>query len=467
MAEELQRPDIHRSAKVHKSAVIHPSVKIGENVKIGPRVKIDAGATVGADTRIDEAAEIGKNVEIADGNVRIGNHARIGDDTRIESAPRATRIHAGEYALAELERHQGRDTAKPEPERSTMDGRLRWDTDGDGTLRVAVDAGYAGDGKRVDAGFTTPEDLERWLDENSPALGERTEPGKGRMGAMRMADPGPVRSPDYTVGPDSRVGRSCVIEAGCHVGVNARIGDDAYLQHNCRLDDDIEIQSARDRRYDDGTARMRSTYIGPGTKVETGVRVEEGCWVGAGSHLRAGCRLGANTLTEGFSTVEPGAELPAGSRTGFKQLSKRYNAFEEHVDQQRINEERGEAENEIQQLKNKRASGQIGISQDAQVDPTAHVHPEATVMTGARVGPDATVAKGAVIGPLALVREDCTIGEGAIIGTRAQVMDRCHVGENVEIEHECIIKNEAKLQDCPTGTKATGQPTRIGVRIKA
>ena len=458
MAEELQEPRIHPSAKIHKSAVIHPSAKIGEDVRIGPRVKIDAGATIGADTRIDEAAEIGRNVDISNGNVRVGHHARVGDDTRIKSQPRTTRTRAGEYALIQLKNQGNMKTAGLKTERIDMSGRLRWDADGDGKLKVTVDAGHDDAGKPLSAEFTDPEELDRWLDENAPALGERSDPGKGRIGPMQIGDPGPVRKPDYTIGPESRIGNGCTIEAGCHMGANVRIGDNAYLQHNCRLEDDIEIGSVRDKHFEDGTTEMRSTYIGPGTKVEANVQIDEGCWVGAGGHLKADCHLGANTLTENFSTVENGAELPNGSRIGFKQLSKGSSNFDEQVNRARIIGSADGAMHEIQKLGKMRAAGKTGISPEARVDPNAEVHPEATVMAGADIAAGAKIGKGAIIGPQAQVRHDCTVGDRAIIATRATVRDRSHVGENVEIERSCVITNNAKLHDCPAGTRAT----RIG-----
>ena len=203
---------------------------------------------------------------------------------------------------------------------------------------------------------------------------------------------------------------------------------------------------------------MRSTYIGPGTKVEARVRIDEGCWVGAGGHLRADCHLGANTLTENFSTVESRAETPNGSRIGFKQLSKGSSNFDEQVNRARIIGSWDGAMNEIQKLAKMRTADGTGISPKARVDPNTEVHPEATVMAGADIAAEATIGKGAVIGPQVHVRHGCTVGAGAIIGTKTEVRKGCHIGENVEVERNCVIMNDANLHDCPAGTRAT----RIG-----
>ena len=201
MAEEPREPEIHRSARIHKTAVVHPSAIIGENVKIGPRVKIGAGATIGADTRIDEAAEIGKNVNISNGNVRIAHHARVGDETRIESEPRTPRIKAAEHALDCLKNDAAMKGGKLPRHLMEMDDRLQWSVDGDGKLNVSMDAGYDSNGKRINTEFTDPEELDRWLDENAPTFGERTDPDANRTVPMQMGDPGPRRKPDYTIAP--------------------------------------------------------------------------------------------------------------------------------------------------------------------------------------------------------------------------------------------------------------------------
>ena len=458
MAEEPREPEVHPSAKIHKSAVIHPSAKIGEDVRIGPRVKIDAGATIGADTRIDEAAEIGRNVDISNGNVRIGHHSRVGDHTRIQSSPRTTRTRAGEYALVQLKNQENMKASGLTPKLLDMDNRLQWNANGDGKLKVSVDAGYDDNGKPLRAEFTDPEELDRWLDGNAPTFGERTDPDEGRVRPMKMGDPGPFRKPDYTVGPKCRVGNGCVIEAGCHMGANAGIGDNTYLQHNCRLEDDVEIRSGKDEQYEDGTIEMRSTYIGPGTKVEANVTIDEGCWVGAGGHLKADCHLGANTLTENFSTVESRAETPNGSRIGFKQLSKGSSNLDEKVNRARIIGGSHSAMDEIEELGKMRTADGAGVSPKARVDPNTEVHPEATVMAGADISAEATIGKGAVIGPYVHVRHGCTVGAGAIIGTKTEVRKGCQIGENVEIERDCVIMSDAKLHNCPPGIR----PTRIG-----
>ena len=460
MAEEPREPEIHQSARIHKTAMVHPSAIIGENVKIGPRVKIGAGATIGADTRIDEAAEIGKNVNISNGNVRIAHHARVGDETRIESEPRTPRIKAAEHALDCLKNDAAMKGGKLPHHLMEMDDRLQWSVDGDGKLKVSMDAGYDSNGKRINTEFTDPEELDRWLDENAPTFGERTDPNANRTVPMQMGDPGPRRKPDYTIGPESHVGNDCVIETGCHMGANVRIGDAAYLQHNARLEDNIEIQSGKDKLFDDGTGELRSTHIGPGTKVEADVRMDKGCWIGAGCHVRAECRLGANTLVDGFTIVDDGAEIPKESRIGFNELTKGYNNVAEEANRKEILEGWSTAKNEIEQLAELREAGGASIAPKARVDAKAEVHPEATVMNGAQIEAGAKIGKGAVIGVDVSVGSGCTIGDGAIIAAKTSVRDRSHVGDNVEIERRCVIRSDAKLHDCPSGTK----PTRIGAK---
>lgn len=227
-----------------------------------------------------------------------------------------------------------------------------------------MDAGYDAGGRKVEADFTDPEELNRWPTRTPPRLG--TDRTRRRAAWVRWR--WPTRNPeeaDYTIDPESRVGTHCVVERGYHVGSNVRVGDHAYPQHNCRLKDDGDVGSANEQDAPGRHDRETATYNRRGHQDARYTRIEEGCWIGPRSHLKAGCWAGARTLVESWGVVDADTDLPEDSRIGFNQLTKGYGSLDEGRNKARIEEHREADEAVIACHRTARDEGGTGISPDA------------------------------------------------------------------------------------------------------
>lgn len=152
-----------------------------------------------------------------------------------------------------------------------------------------------------------------------------------------------VLGPNVTVGAGARIGADCRVHAGaavldrctlgdrCVVHANAVIGSCGFGFHtgaqgpvriphigDVRIEDDVEIGAGTciDR------AKMGSTSIGRGTKIDNLVQIAHNCRIGAGciicgqTGLSGSVTLGDNVVLAGGVGIADNIEIGAGARIG-------------------------------------------------------------------------------------------------------------------------------------------------------
>ena len=128
------------------------------------------------------------------------------------------------------------------------------------------------------------------------------------------------------------------------------------------------------------------------------------------------------------------------------------------------------------------------------IDPSAYVHPMATVIGDVRIGPESTVWPGAVLrgdygtitigartsiqdgsvlhataDKATIVGDDCTVGHLVHL-EGCTIEDRCLVGSNSVVLHDVVVHSGALVGACalvpnrmqvPSGAMALGVPAKI------
>jgi mannose-1-phosphate guanylyltransferase len=155
--------------------------------------------------------------------------------------------------------------------------------------------GYLADGYWLDIG--TPE---RYLTGTFDLLeGTVHSPVAARMGDTFL-------SVDPSVENAGRIIPSALIEAGCRIGQNARIGGRVVLERGVHVGADTHIERA---------VILQGAEIGAGCTlrgciVGGGVRIGDGCTVEGLAVLGEGVTIGAGNVVAHGARVFPGVELP-------------------------------------------------------------------------------------------------------------------------------------------------------------
>ena len=98
-----------------------------------------------------------------------------------------------------------------------------------------------------------------------------------------VAHPSAIIAGDVVLSEGAQIMAGAVIQAGCHVGMNAVINTGAVVDHDCHIGDHV--------------------HISPGVTISGGVVVGENSHVGTGATVLQGIRIGRNSLVAAGAVV--------------------------------------------------------------------------------------------------------------------------------------------------------------------
>jgi mannose-1-phosphate guanylyltransferase/phosphomannomutase len=111
------------------------------------------------------------------------------------------------------------------------------------------------------------------------------------------------------VSPEATVAGPAVIGPGCKVEAGVRIGEYVVLGSNCRVlaNADLERTVLHDNVYVAAGARLRGAVVGKGSNLRQNVRLDEGVVLGDEVYVGEHAVLGTDVKVYPFKTVEEGA----------------------------------------------------------------------------------------------------------------------------------------------------------------
>ncbi len=98
-----------------------------------------------------------------------------------------------------------------------------------------------------------------------------------------VAHPSAIIADDVVLSEGAQIMAGSIIQAGCHVGVNAVINTGAVVDHDCHIGDHV--------------------HIAPGATLSGGVVVGENSHVGVGATVIQGIQIGRNSLVAAGALV--------------------------------------------------------------------------------------------------------------------------------------------------------------------
>lgn len=98
-----------------------------------------------------------------------------------------------------------------------------------------------------------------------------------------VVHPSAIISADVVLSEGVQIMAGAIVQAGCHVGINAVINTGSVVDHDCHIGD--------------------HAHICPGVTLSGGVRVGESAHVGTGATVIQGVRIGRNSLVAAGTVV--------------------------------------------------------------------------------------------------------------------------------------------------------------------
>lgn len=98
-----------------------------------------------------------------------------------------------------------------------------------------------------------------------------------------VVHPSAIIATDVVLSEGAQIMAGAVIQAGCHIGMNAVINTGSILDHDCHIGD--------------------HAHIAPGVTLSGGVRVGENTHVGTGATVIQGIKLGRSSLVAAGAVV--------------------------------------------------------------------------------------------------------------------------------------------------------------------
>ena len=248
-------------------------------------------------------------------------------------------------------------------------------------------------------------------------------------------------APGATVHPTASIADDVQIDNGAYIGENVRLESGVHVAQGATIEHGTVVRSAcivGERSHIHPNCVIDG-HVGDGVQIEAGARIgrkrqpeHEGSRSGTTITVCAGAVVG-----KGVTIDKPGTVVPRG-----------WAVSERNVESLPARDTETSVEGTVERAdpptweNREPGSWPPGVSREAEIAPSAVVHPGAQIAAGAKIHKDSEIGRGARIEPGASIGRATRIGPGARVGAGSVVEDEVDVRPGATIEPDCLAQKE-------------------------
>ena len=335
-----------------------------------------------------------------------------------------------------------------------------------GSARRWIGTEAAADACRALADGTAPEKLwEGKFDRLAIATAAAREAGAAKTDYWERSSWEVRRiEPGATVHPTASIADDVQIDNGAYIGENVRLESGVHVAQGATIEHGTVVRSAcivGERSHIHPNCVIDG-HVGDGVQIEAGARIgrkrqpeHEGSRSGTTITVCAGAVVG-----KGVTIDKPGTVVPRG-----------WAVSERNVESLPARDTETSVEGTVERAdpptweNREPGSWPPGVSREAEIAPSAVVHPGAQIAAGAKIHKDSEIGRGARIEPGASIGRATRIGPGARVGTGSVVEDEVDVRPGATIEADCLLRRRTTIGADAVVRRGTdfgrGEPSRL------